>query len=498
MTQTSDRPTAPPNIVWIMADQHRADVLGCAGDPVVATPHLDRLAAEGVRFSRVSCQGPLCMPARASLLTERYVRDHGVYSNWAEVDLDLPTQPRAMRDAGYHTVSIGKTHLSLHSERGRAGAAGIVDRLHRAGFDEVCETGDKFDIDPANRYLAHLAERGLLDTYVEHMAARSYHGEAEDGQGATQSVPTWDATPMPLPVEDYVDVWHGAEAARWIERHEGDDPFFLFVGFPGPHDPWDAPADAVARYADVEVPLPRSTRRPDPAPLGAYGQLVAGMLDLSCSRSMDEAAIVGMRRAYWAAVTLIDGAVGRIVDALAATGRLDDTWIAYTSDHGEMGGDHGLLSKCLFYEPAVRVPLVLRPPGGAAPDVAGRVVDDLVEHVDLPATFRAIAGAELAGSAGRSLLHHLGAGSAPAEGPRTHTVSENWTFAAFETDRHKLVVDEDRGVAVQLFDLAADPTEDDDLARRPEHRDTLDELMATLAAPFLRTPPQRPHPSPFA
>src|SRR5436190_22040700 len=95
-----------------MADQHRGDMMGCAGDAGVLTPNLDRLASQGARFSRVSCQGPLCMPARASFVTERYVRDHGVYTNWAEVAPGTPTYLHALREAGYHTVMLGKAHLT--------------------------------------------------------------------------------------------------------------------------------------------------------------------------------------------------------------------------------------------------------------------------------------------------------------------------------------------------------------------------------------------------
>ena len=140
---------------------------------------------------------------------------------------------------------------------------------------------------------------------------------------------------------------------------------------------------------------------------------------------------------------------------------LDSTWIVYTTDHGEMAGSHGLMSKCVLYEPAVRVPLIVRPPGGCAP----RVVDSLVEQLDVPATVRAIAGApDVAGSEGQSLLGVVAGGAPPAHDV---TVSENWGFAAFETERHKLVVDEDACAPCQLFDLAEDPAEDHDLLRRP-------------------------------
>src|SRR5262245_50689 len=132
-----------PNVVLIMADQHRADVMGCAGDAFVSTPNLDRLASEGVRFSRVSCQGPLCMPARASFLTERYVRDHGVYTNWAEAPVGMPTYLHALQSVGYHTALVGKAHLT-RDDAPLARVEDSADAMHARGFTEVFETGDKF------------------------------------------------------------------------------------------------------------------------------------------------------------------------------------------------------------------------------------------------------------------------------------------------------------------------------------------------------------------
>ncbi len=163
----------------------------------------------------------------------------------------------------------------------------------------------------------------------------------------------------------------------------------------------------------------------------------------------------------------------------------------YTSDHGEMGGNHGLMSKCVLYRPAVRVPLIMRPPGGCPP----RVIDGLVEHFDVPATIRAIAGApDVPSSEGESLLSCLTGESHPS---RLVSVSENWGFAAFETDRYKIIVDEDAGAACQLFDLHEDPDEDRDLLADPQARAVVDDLMETHVRPFLATPVARPHPSPF-
>jgi arylsulfatase len=263
------------------------------------------------------------------------------------------------------------------------------------------------------------------------------------------------------------------------------------VGFPGPHDPWDAPAEAVDRYRDVDISMPRSTRRPVIEGTENYRHLLNAFLWLSDTETMSDDAIRGMRQAYAADISVIDHAVGLMVDALERTGRLDDTWILYTSDHGEMAGSHGMMSKCVLYEPAVRVPLIVRPPGGCPP----RVVDSLVEQLDVPATVRAIAGAPgVPGAEGRSLLEGGRDGPPPA---RQVAVSENWGFACFETERHKLVVDEDAVTPCQLFDLEADPDEDHNLLPDPQAAAVVDELMESYVRPFLSTRPARPHPSLF-
>jgi choline-sulfatase len=483
-----------PNIVVVMADQHRADMMGCAGDPGVLTPNLDRLASQGTLFSRVSCQGPLCMPARASFMTERYVRDHGVYTNWAEIAEASPTYVWALRESGYHTTLLGKAHLYRDEIHDARHVDELAPRLSALGFAEVHETGDKFSSTMRNGYTDHLAMRGLLDAYLQHIADRSYQGENESGRNATKRVPMWDSTPMPVPLDAYIDSWHGAEAVHWIEHYERDDPFFLFVGFPGPHDPWDAPQPAVDWYRDVEISMPRSTRRPSVEGTGRYSALLNSFLWLSDTTTMTDDAIRGMRRAYSADISIIDAAVGNIVAALYRRGLLDNTWVVYTSDHGEMAGNHGLMSKCVLYDQAVRVPLIVRPPGGAD----ARVIDALVEHMDVPATLRAIATApDVPAAEGRSLLAYLDGEALEAAEARTLSVSENWGFAAFQTERYKLVVDEDACEPCQLFDVVEDPNEDHDVLHEPHTRAVIDELMDAHVRPFLATPPARPHESIF-
>jgi choline-sulfatase len=171
---------------------------------------------------------------------------------------------------------------------------------------------------------------------------------------------------------------------------------------------------------------------------------------------------------------------------------LDDTWIVYTSDHGEMAGDHGLMSKCVMYEQTVRVPLIIRPPG-----CEPRVVDDLVELLDVPATVRAIAGApEVPKSEGRSLLGHVDT-DAPDPEPRRVSVSENWGFAAFVTDRYKLVIDEDAFEPCALFDLVDDACEDENLVAGASSATVGQMLLESAVRVFLAQAPARPHNSPF-
>jgi arylsulfatase len=472
----------PPNIVLVMSDQHRADMIGCAGDPVVKTPNMDRLAAEGINFMRAYCQGPLCMPARASLLTERYVRDHGVFENSSQVPRDMPTFVQRLREAGYHTCEIGKMHLYPHRWPQHRNISAMRDVLVSYGFDEPFETVGKLASRPFDTvYTCYLREKGLLDQY------RAFIGRSGHA-GSVNGVPAWKSEPCPLPLEDYADTWHGARAAEWIDGYSRSQPFFLWIGFPGPHDPWDAPLEALEPYRQAEIPMPRSLNRPLAPPAGPLKIFLEKFLKDSDSATMTDEAIIEMRRAYYANITVIDTALGRIVEALRKKGFLDHTWIVYTSDHGEMMGEHRMTTKRVFYEPSVRVPMIVRPLGGTAP----RIIRERVQMMDLGATFRAIAGgASIDQSAANSLLPSLKEGHAPAV--LDALASENYGFAMFLTDRYKLVVYENACEPLQLFDLPEDPAEDHNLCGEPGAASLLDRLMNDHARPFLATPTLRPH-----
>ncbi|MGH7010652.1 MAG: sulfatase-like hydrolase/transferase, partial [Caulobacteraceae bacterium] len=381
-----------PNIVLLMSDQHQAGMMGCAGDSFAPTPNIDRLAAAGTVFERAYCQGPLCMPARASLATELYVRDHGVFENASIIPSGTATFMQRLSESGYHTAEIGKMHLWVHGRTQVQDAAEMAPWLRELGFAEPIETVGKL---ASARYrtpfTTYLEKKGLLEPYREYIRSQQHGGGP---------IPQWDARPGPLDGPDYIDTWHGERTADWIRAYDSDRPFFLWVGFPGPHDPYDAPRSAIDRLANASVPMPRSLQRPRVPHDGPLKVFLELFLAYSDSAHMTEAAIGPMRRAYYANLALIDEAVGRIVEALEETGRLDDTWIIYTSDHGDLMGEHRMIAKMVFYEPSVRVPLVVRPPGGIAP----LRVATPVQLMDLAATFREIAGAEpIAASAAASL-----------------------------------------------------------------------------------------------
>ncbi|WP_033290219.1 sulfatase family protein [Amycolatopsis jejuensis] len=455
-----------PNILWILSDQHNADAWGGA----IQTPALDALSAEGTTFGHAYCQGPLCVPARASLLTERYVSEHGVRDNRWQQTGELPTVVQRIRDAGYRTTAIGKMHLYRYPPDVRDGR----ETMRQHGFSEAYEILGKYGvIGGTSAYTEELEERGLLAGYREFLAERDpHHGAPGD------RVPHWTTDPAPLPADAHPDAWVGRRTADWIRDYRGTEPFFLWAGFPGPHDPWDAPAEYTDRYDPAEIPLPRSLTPPEPA-TGDFGRYVDAIRRYCTSETVDLDVIRRVRRHYYGAVTMIDHWIGAIVDALAARPDLANTWIVYSSDHGEMLGEHRMFTKWLFHEPSVRVPLIIRPPGGQSPIR----YDELVEHLDLSATLAELAGAPpLPDADGRSLLPAVSGDLRPI---RDVVRSECETFGMWRTRDCKLVVDEQTRTPVQLFDLQRDPDEDHDVHADPGYADVVREMMDTHVRPDL-------------
>lgn len=433
-----------PNLLYIHSDQHCANVLGCYGDPVVATPHLDGLAARGVLFESAYCPSPICVPSRMATLTGRHPFENDCWTNDHSLDSGIPTLAHAMGAAGYWPVLIGRMH-----SRGPDQLHGYAERL--VGDHSANHVGGYPDVD---------------------------HGMLTGTQGPAR-ISLELSGPGQNAYEVHDEYVTAATVARLnelgLQRRSGVpwEPFSLSVGFMLPHQPF------VARRADYQrylgrVPAPRHSEPYGPHlhPYFRWWREQCGITDVT-----DEE-VMRARTAYWALVDRVDAMVGQILDALERNGLAENTLIVYSSDHGEQAGEHGLWWKQTFYEEAVRVPLILSWPGCLPQGVrSSRVVSAL----DLNATILDALGAPpLPASHGRSLL------------PLAQGEAVDWEDVAYSeycTDEgciHRMVrlgewkLNYYHGQEPQMFNLHEDPEELCDRAQDPGCRRVREELVARV------------------
>ena len=228
-----------PNILILMPDQMRADCMGCARHPQIETPHMDRLAAEGMRFTHGCTVSPLCMPARASFISGLYVHNHDMWANAGQLAPEDDSLFQRLQAAGYHTGHVGKSHYYEHR------AFHMRDRepyMHARGFDYVHETTGPWATCTTDSYMTDdWASKGMLKAFRDDYRKRREH----------KGVAVW---PSPLPADDFMDSYIGRRAVRFVDEYDRDEPFALFVGFGGPHEPWDAPGDYATMYDPDEAP----------------------------------------------------------------------------------------------------------------------------------------------------------------------------------------------------------------------------------------------------
>lgn len=420
-----------PNFVLVVTDQHRPDHTGFGGNPVVQTPHLDRLAAAGTRFTRAYAANPICMPNRATILTGRMPSAHGTRFNGISLDPDVNTFVRELRRAGYRTGLVGKAHFqnmgngaALMGAIRRDGPAREA-RLPREdeGWDRF-ENGDRYrkgDVElPDDFYgFSHVelavGHADLMSGhYLRWLVSRGVDPYAVQGPGnaSERYEPWWQIWKPALPEELYPTHWVGERAAAFVaDAARSAEPFFLQVSFPDPHHPFTPPGRYYDLYDPSDIALP-STFDDDHADSMPHlralrakrGERPPNIPVLPFSPT-EEVFRVAAAREY-GAISCIDAAVGRVLAALDEANVADRTVVVFTSDHAEMFGDHGLMLKgAMHYRPALRVPLVLRDPRRAS---APERIDSLVGSIDLAETFLALAGLpEYAGMQGHSLLPML-------------------------------------------------------------------------------------------
>ena len=473
-----------PNILLIMPDQHRGDCLSCSGHPVVQTPNIDRIASEGINFTRTYTQSPICVPARAGLITGRYPHQIGIVHNRAFLRPDTPNLLHALHGAGYYTAEIGKVHLG--ASRRIMDTRHNIDHLKAFGFDHADEDWGKMAyVSMISPWTDLMKEHGLLKAYQDDMKARA--GRAIDALPIDRKdlegiVPRqmWYAAPSPAVMPYYPDNNIGDRAVDWLKNYNGEKPFFLQVGFMGPHDPYDAPQEYADPYLKDLGKIPVDSLNPPPStPSSAYQRMTDIFTYYSDTDSLDEEKIRRLRAYYYGNITLIDEKIGEILSVLEERDWLDNTLIIYTSDHGDHVGHHRLVGKVVMFDPSMHVPLVMRPPGG----VASHAVRDLIELNDVNPTILEAAGAKPAPeSNARSLFPYL-----RSTGERLHDAvfSEVYAFTAVVTNRYAYVIERASGDPCSLYDYEEDPLEENNLASDPAAKSIRDKLYSQYLKPFL-------------
>ncbi len=425
-----------PHILFLMGDQHRADCVGADGNAAIHTPNLDRIAREGACFRCAYTSTPSCTPARASILTGLSPWHHGMLG-YGRVAVRYTNElPTLLREAGYYTAGIGKMHY--HPQR----------NLH--GFHETIldESGRVESPDFESDYRKWFREQAPdLDPDATGIGWNDYRAKA-----------------YALPEELHPTRWTGDEAVRFVREYDRPEPLFLKVSFARPHSPYDPPARFIEMYADAEIAG---------AVVGAWAERNAmGGKDTPFSLARGDLGPEQVRRSrqgYYGSVSFIDEQIGRIFEALQERAMFDDTLILYTSDHGDMLGDHHLWRKTYAYEGSARIPMLLRWPKGTLSARRGRVVRRPTELRDILPTFLDAAGVppDAGEYDGRSLLE-LVRGAArrwreaiDLEHSTCYWRENQWT--ALTDGRHKYIYYAPTGEQ-QFFDLDDDPGEERDLA----------------------------------
>jgi len=430
------------NVLLIMSDEHQRDVTGCYGHRFVRTPHLDRLAARGVVFENAYCNSPLCVPSRMSFMTGRYVHQIGMWDNGSVLDSAVETFAGRFAAQGAETILCGKMHFigpdQIHGFSRREGPIPVNPRgdssaLHR---DTVTPRPDA---------VRRFREAGMGDSRVLR------HDEA------TQ--------------EAAVRVLHELGGRR--DR----DPFLLVVGYLAPHFPLRVPERYFELYWPDKLALPRIP----PGHLDQLHPVAKGLREHFCADQISEEELRRCVAAYYGLVSYLDEKIGELLVTLEQVGLADDTLVIYTSDHGEMLGEHGMWWKCCMYEQAVAVPLIMRFPDGAA---AGRRVSQIVELVDLYPTCAEALGLQApADLPGASLL---GVARGRAVDWKDSAFSEyhahGTTTASYMIRKGPFKYVYHVGYAPELYDLREDPGEFRNLAGQAAYEQVMDSLHAELTA----------------
>jgi arylsulfatase A-like enzyme len=481
------------NVLFIMADQLRWDHLGCAGHPYLKTPNLDALARRGVRFANAFVNSGVCGPSRMSYYTGRYPISHGATWNRVALSVGEVTMGEMLRPAGLSLALAGKTHMipDLDGLQRLAldGGQALGELLKRGHFEEIDRYDGHYEPRDESGYPAFLRAHG----YASADPWSDYVISGVDAQGQVQS--GWHMRNVHLPArvrEEHSETAYMTDQAITYMQRQGSQPWVLHLSYVKPHWPYMAPAPYHAMYsAEQCLPVVRGQHElQDQHPvLAAYRQ------QEECVSFQSDACIRTVRPVYQGLVSQLDHHLGRLFEHMASSGRLDDTLIVFTADHGDFLGDHWLGEKELFYDTVQKVPFIVVDPRREADATRGTVDGRFVEAVDVLPTVLDTLGVQgprhrLEGRSLMPLLH-----GQPTEGWRDFVYSElDYSYRqsritlgkdvhqcrafSLRNSRWRYVywLDEPE----QLFDLAADPDELHDLGRDASSESTRIALRTQL------------------
>jgi len=465
-----------PNVLFIMADQLRADCLGANGNRIIRTPNIDRLAAESANFTSTFVQAPVCVPSRICFFTGRYPHSHKNRVNYTPCDRREVFIQSLLQQAGYQTGSVGKLHYHPPT----------ADHARSTGFDKVLLDDGVPQTDPYSDYVKWRNEHDL-NAKVQYYAI--VKGRAP-GQNPYRGVIDYEFTQT---------AWVGANTCEMLRDFSASPkPFFLFSSFFKPHSPHTVPVPFDSMYKDVEIPLPRPATlehiQSQPKPVQA--QILRGRPEYG----MDRTLLQWAHRSYYGGVSMVDREVGRILDELEKSGRSRNTLVILSSDHGDQLLEHGLQGKNVFFEESVHVPLLARYPGRIEP----RAHADLIETVDVVPTILDFCGVPIPESCQGRSFSALADSHKGAYQPREFVFAENIIPEVITGGALDMPFVPGKGVGGilhpdgkmirtrkwkfnyypgglgELYDLENDPHEYQNLYRDPAHQNTVRDLKARL------------------
>lgn len=482
------------NVLWIMADQLRWDYLSCYGAKHIDTPHLDSLAARGMRFNRTYIQSPVCGPSRMSFYTGRYARSHGSTWNGFPLRVGEPTLGDHLRELGVKCSLVGKTHMTPDVDgmkrMGIEPDSVIGALISECGFDAyVRDDGlnpTQYPFRHAQDYDQYLREHGMDgENPWEEWANTAIGPDGELRSGWMLENAPFAAR---VPKEHSETAWLTTRGIEYIEA-QGDEPWLCHLSYIKPHWPYLAPAPYNDMYSSADLPPANRTQ----AERETDHPLMQAWMDMRVSKSFSRDKYRDIvAPVYMGLIKELDDQMGRLFTYLEESGRMDDTMIVFCSDHGDNMGDHWMGEKDLFHDCSARVPLIIYDPRTEADVTRGTATDQLVEGVDLTPTFMQLFGAQakphiIEGNSLQPLLH------GKSVDWRSYCVSEydystrdaRRALGVDQNDARLVMIFDGRWKYVHvetmrpmLFDLQTDPEEVIDLGADPDYVDHIARLSA--------------------